>query len=219
MPAPAPNALRVDIVSDVVCPWCVIGYLQLSQAADALGIPLDVHWHPFELNPTMAEDGQNLFEHLSGKYGITADQSAAARAQLRDLGQDLGFDFAFAPDMMMWNTFRAHQLIDWADTFDKAHETKLALFAAHFTHRQNISDPVVLARIAAQVGLDPEAALTMLTEGSQAEQVREKLAFWIKQGVQGVPTMLFAAKYATSGAQGVEGYRKLLGHLVQDAAG
>ena len=108
--------LRVDIVSDVVCPWCVIGYHQLAHAANATVVAIDVHWHPFELNPNMVQEGENLREHLAAKYGTTPEGSRKARARLTEMGAALGFTFNYADDMRMVNTFRAHQLIDIIST-------------------------------------------------------------------------------------------------------
>lgn len=210
--------MRVDIVSDVVCPWCAIGYYQLVQAAEAEGVSLDVHWHPFELNSTMPEDGQGLFEHLSEKYGITKEQSEKNRAQMIALGAELGFRFSFSDEMRMWNTFKAHQLIDWAEQQGRAHETKLALLAAHFSDARNVSDPEVLATIAEEVGLNADHARQALDAQSHAKPVREKQAFWVKNGVQGVPTMIFAAKYASTGAQGVDTYRRILENVLRAPA-
>lgn len=87
------QTIRVDIVSDVVCPWCAIGYFQLAKAADEIGIGIEVHWHPFELNPQMAEEGENLREHLAAKYGTTPEGSKKARERLTDMGAALGFTF------------------------------------------------------------------------------------------------------------------------------
>ena len=210
MPSNAHAPIRVDIVSDVVCPWCAIGYLQLTRAAQDAGVDLDIHWHPFELNPQMSMDGEHLFQHLQGKYGITAEQSQKSRTQITELGADLGFTFAFSDDMYMWNTFRAHQLIDWAESLGKGHEAKLALLHAHFTDLRNVSDPDVLGDIATQIGLNAEAAKAMLSAGTHAQAVREKQAFWTSKGVQGVPTMVFGGKYATTGAQGAEGFGRVL---------
>ncbi|WP_050927482.1 DsbA family oxidoreductase [Aestuariivita boseongensis] len=210
MTAPSPAPIRVDIVSDVVCPWCAIGYLQLAKAAREQSITLDIHWHPFELNPHMAEEGENLFNHLSAKYGITAQQSAQTRAQITQLGQDLGFEFRFSDDMFMWNTFRAHQLIDWAEHQGKAHDLKLALLKAHFTDRRNVSDIDTLCAIAASVGLDADTARVVLENATYADEVRGKQAFWTSKGVQGVPAMIFAGRYGVTGAQGVENYGRIL---------
>lgn len=205
--------IRVDIVSDVVCPWCVIGYHQLAKAARDTQTELDIHWHPFELNPQMAEGGENLREHLAAKYGTTLEGSIKARARLSEMGAALGFKFNYADDMRMYNTFRAHQLIDWATELGKGHEMKQALFAAFFTRREDVSDMQVLADAAACIGLNRADALDMLQSQDRANHLRQKEQFWISQGVRGVPAMVFDQRHLVTGAQGEENYARILLHL------
>lgn len=207
------DPIRVDIVSDVVCPWCAIGYYQLAKASRETGIAVDVHWHPFELNPQMASGGENLREHLAAKYGTTPEGSREARARLTEMGAALGFTFNYADDMRMWNTFRAHQLIDWAEEFGKGHEANLALFEAFFTRRENLADAQVLADVAESIGLDRAATLAMLGSGERAGAVREKERFWTERGVQGVPAMVFDRQHLVSGAQGEATYANVLKQL------
>lgn len=205
--------IRVDIVSDVVCPWCAIGYYQLAKAVRETGIEVDIHWHPFELNPQMAPEGENLRAHLAAKYGTTPEGSRQARARLTEMGAALGFTFNYADDMRMYNTFRAHQLIDWAEEQGKAHEVKLALFAAFFSRREDVSSIAVLAGVATAAGLDGDAARAMLDSGERAEQVRAKEQFWTSRGVRGVPAMIFERQHLVSGAQGEENYAGILRQL------
>lgn len=207
--------LRVDIISDVMCPWCIVGYSQLAKAASDADIDLDVHWHPFELNPQMAEDGENLREHLAAKYGSTPEQSTQVRAQLTNLGQALGFEFNFSDTSHMWNTFRAHQLLDWAEEQGKGHDLKMALFKAHFTDAKNLSDPIVLADVTETVGLDRAEALRLLASEERAAQVRQKQQFWQQQGIQGVPAMVFQQRHLVTGAQGEANYTNILTQLVE----
>ena len=206
----ASSPLTVEIVSDVVCPWCVIGSRQLRAAADAIGVALDIRWAPFELNPQMPADGENLREHLAAKYGTTLEGSIAARKRLTEMGAALGFAFNYADDMRMWNTFRAHQLIDWAEGEGQADAVAEALFAAYFTHRQNLTDLDVLAATAEAAGLDGAAAKAALTENRHAEPVRAKQAQWLRRGVSAAPTMVFSGLYGVAGAQGVERYQTIL---------
>ncbi len=207
--------LRIDIVSDVMCPWCIIGYRQLAQALDAAGTAHELHWHPFELNPTMPPEGQNLREHIIEKYGTTPEQSAASRQQMTALGDDLGFEFAFNDEMRMHNTFLAHQLLHWADQQSQKHALKMALFTAHFTHQRDLSNSDVLADVAAEIGLDRDAALKVLQDQRFADEVRAVQNFWIKQGIQGVPAVVFDSKHLVTGAQGVENYSQILAQLAQ----
>ncbi|KAA3649286.1 MAG: DsbA family oxidoreductase [Proteobacteria bacterium] len=212
MPHPA-QALQIDIVSDVVCPWCLIGYRQLARALAASGTPHEIRWHPFELNPAMPPEGQNLREHLIEKYGTTPEQSDASRQQITALGAELGFAFRFADDMRMHNTFNAHQLLHWADQHGRQHALEEALFAAHFTDRRDLSDPAVLADIAASVGLDHADAAAVLADQRFAAAVREAERHWQAQGIQAVPAIIFNHRYLVSGAQGVDNYTRILEQL------
>lgn len=219
MPDTAPHpAVRIDIVSDVVCPWCIVGYKQLEQALQATGVQADLHWHPFELNPDMPPQGENLRDHLIGKYAITPEQSVAARQQLTDLGASLGFDFAYSDDSRMVNTFRAHQLLDWAEGQGGQHSLKLALFKAYFSDGRDVSDIAVLTDTAAAAGLDPDAAGAVLASGTHAALVRRKQKVWIDNGIRSVPSMVFAGKYLLTGAQGGDTYARALTRCLEDAA-
>ena len=198
--------MKIDIASDVVCPWCIIGYKQLERALHETGIPADIHWHPFELNPDMAAGGENLREHLAAKYGTTPDGSRQARECLTTLGADLGFEFNYADDMRMVNTFRAHQLIHWAEMFGRGHDMKMALFVAFFTHRRDLDDTGILASEAGAIGLDGSEARAVLADGRFAPAVRSAEHYWLSRGVRGVPAIIFEERYLLTGAQGVENY-------------
>lgn len=202
--------VRVDIVSDVVCPWCVIGWRQLAAASAATGIPVAVRWHPFELNPDMPEEGENLRDHVARKYGASAESSRKARDRMTGIGAALGFAFGYSDETRMRNTFRAHQLIDWAETQGRAHETKQALFEAFFTRGEDVSDAEVLAGVAARVGLDPDAAREMLATGERGPRVRAHQAEWLERGIRAVPSMIFEGRRLVPGAQGEESYAVLL---------
>ena len=216
MAEPSPSPLRIDIVSDVVCPWCAIGWRQLEAALAATGIDAEIHWHPFELNPELGPEGEDLFGYLSRKYGITPEQSRANRARITGLGAELGFTFAFDDRSRIRNSFRAHQLIHWAGLAGCAHAAKQALFSAHFTRGEDIADLDVLTRIAAAIGLDPEEARTVLAEGRYAEAVREAETLWTGRGIQAVPAIVFAGRYLVSGAQGMENFGAILERLATD---
>lgn len=205
--------LRIDIVSDVVCPWCVIGYRQLAEALEQTKTPHEIHWHPFELNANMPIEGQNMREHIIEKYGSTKQESDASRVRLTDAGDEVGFEFNFNDDTRMHNTFNLHQLLHWADQQGRMHELKQALFAAHFTHNRNISDINVLADIAAETGLDRNEALAVLEDQRFAQEVREAEKHWQQQGIQSVPAIIFNERHLVSGAQGVDNYLSILDQL------
>ena len=210
--------MRIDIVSDVVCPWCIIGYKQLERALEATGVAADIRWHPFELNPNMAPEGENLREHLAAKYGTTPEGSRKARARLTALGAELGFTFNYADDMRMVNTFRVHQLIHWAGTQGRAHDMKMALFAAFFTAGRDLNDLQVLAERASEIGLDGNAALDILKVGRYAQTVRDWERQWLERGIHGVPAMVFEECYLLTGAQGVENYAAVLKRIIEQQA-
>ncbi|SNS51577.1 DsbA family oxidoreductase [Tropicimonas sediminicola] len=209
------ETLRIDIVSDVVCPWCIVGYRQLVRALEATGTKHEIHWHPFELNPQMPPEGQNLREHIAEKYGASPEESERNRQRLAEIGADLGFAFNYTDDMRMPNTFDAHRLLHWADLQGSKHALKQALFAAYFTDRRDISDHEVLADIAAEVGLDRAKALEVLTEQRHASDVRTEQNFWLRQGIRGVPAMVFDRRHLVTGAQGLDGYIDILNQLAQ----
>lgn len=202
--------IQVDIVSDVMCPWCIVGYKQLEQALGMVNTGAFVRWHPFELNPAMPAQGQNLREHISEKYGSTPAQSAAARKQLADLGTALGFEFNFDDDSRIVNTFAAHQLLGWAQGNGLQHPLKIALFTAHFQDGRDVSDPETLVEIATSVGLDRAAAAEVLASGSHAEETRAHQQFWTSRGISGVPSMIFDGRYLLTGAQGADTYAQML---------
>ncbi len=205
--------LRIDIVSDVVCPWCVVGYKQLDEALKQTQTDYEIHWHPFELNPNMPAEGQNMREHIIEKYGSSAQESDASRARITEAGAEVGFDFNFTDDMRMHNTFNLHQLLHWAQPQGHMHELKQALFTAHFTHGRNISANEVLADIAAEVGLDRAEAVAVLEDQRFAQDVRELEQHWQRQGIQSVPAIIFNEQHLVSGAQGVENFTSILKQL------
>lgn len=213
-----PSPMVVDIVSDVVCPWCVIGYRQLVRALEESGFDATIAWHPFELNPDMAEDGENLREHLSRKYGTTREDSVAARERLTALGAELGFTFDYTDDMRMFNTWRAHQLLFWARQKGQQHTLKMALFQAFFTDRRPIGSIGELSVIAGETGLDGAEAEQALQEGRFADIVRREENTWLSRGIRGVPAMIFNQQYMVTGAQGVSNYREILAQVSGSAA-
>jgi len=161
--------LRIDFVSDTVCPWCAIGYSQLSRALENTGIEVDIHWHPFELNPNLQSGGENLKQYGSDKYGISLDQAQERLNNVISAGKSAGFNFKFTDETRIWNTFDLHQLSFWAKGFGLEHNLKVAAFSAHFTKNVDISDHQVLADLAEQVGLNRKIALDVPTAGKSVD--------------------------------------------------
>ena len=207
--------LRIDIVSDVVCPWCIIGYKQLqlalAQMADAFAV--DIHWQPFELNPHMPAQGQDLREHIAEKYGTSPEQSREMRSRMTALGDALGFTFDYYDGMRIYNTFLAHQLLHWAEGEGRQTELKLALFEAFFSRRENVGDIHLLSAVAGRVGLDPQEALQVLTSGRYAKEVRQDQSRWLDREVHAVPMFYFNDGYPVPGAQEAQTFVRVLEKL------
>lgn len=212
--------LRIDIVSDVVCPWCIIGYKRLEKALATFAdrITPKIVWHPFELNPQMPAEGQNLREHLAKKYGTTKQGSIEARRNLTSLGAALGFTFNYFDEMRMFNTFKAHQLLFWAAGSSLQTALKLRLFRAYFGEQQDISDTDVLLKLVAEVGLDQEQAKDALKQDGLARAVRAEEHQWLERGIRGVPAIIFNERTLVSGAQEVETFEAQIGQLLRDTA-
>ena len=216
----ATTPLRIDLVSDVVCPWCIIGFTQLQRALTQLGdeVEVDLHWHPFELNPQMPAEGQELREHLAQKYGTSVAQSQAARARLTQIAESLGVEFRFYEGMRMHNTFRAHQLLHWAGEQGKQTELELALFETNFSRGENVDDPEVLAAAAGRAGLDEDGARAVLQDGPYADTVREEQRFWLSKGIHAVPSFILDGRYLIPGAQDPEVFVAALRRLLDEKA-
>ena len=210
--------VRIDIVSDVVCPWCVVGFKQLEDALSRLDgeVDADIHWHPFELNPSMPEEGQELREHMGQKYGSTFEQSQAARKRLASIGDSVGFSFNFYEGQRIYNTFLAHQLLRWAEEQGKQTEMELALFESYFSEQENVGDPATLAQVAARVGLDESEAAALLSDGRYADEVRERQRFWLSKGIQAVPSFILGGRYLIPGAQDPDVFVGALEKLAED---
>ena len=216
----APAKVRIDIVSDVVCPWCIIGYKQLQQALAELvdDVDAEIHWHPFELNPHMPPEGQELREHVAEKYGSTPAQSEAARVRLTQIAESLGFEFRFYDGMRIRNTFKAHQLLHWAREQGRQTDLELALFASYFSGGEAVDDIEVLASVAARVGLDKAEATAVLSEGRFAEAVREEQRFWLGKRIHAVPSFILDGRYLIPGAQDPAVFVAALRRLVSEKA-
>jgi predicted DsbA family dithiol-disulfide isomerase len=202
------RTLKIDFVSDVVCPWCVVGLGGLETALERLrpeGIEAEVRFQPFELNPGMAPEGENGGEHLAKKYGTTPEQSAANRAMITQRAAEAwdGFEMRMGPDSRIWNTFDAHRLLHWAGTVGAAEQRALkeALFRAHFTDNRSLADAQVLADAAAAAGLDRDKAVEVLADDLYAAEVRAEEQLWRARGINAVPAVVVEGKYLISGGQ------------------
>tara|TARA_R110002051_G_scaffold283920_1_gene345905 strand:- start:13 stop:657 length:645 start_codon:yes stop_codon:yes gene_type:complete len=210
--------LKIDIVSDVVCPWCTIGYKRLEKAIQELGVAdqIDIEWQPFELNPNMPAEGQNLNEHITEKYGSTLEQQNQSKKMMTDVGEELGFKFDYFDDMRMVNTFDAHVLLEYANDFGKQTELKMTLTKAFFSDRKDVSKRDVLKAALLEVGLNADEALAKLDSDEARLEVRNKQGYWKNMGVNSVPTIVFNRKSAVTGAQPVDTFKQVLSELIAE---
>lgn len=222
----APAHLRIDIWSDVMCPWCIIGYKQLEQALGDLEgeIEADISWHPFELNRDMPVEGEDMGQHMLRKYGVPPEQAASDR--MARIADKAGYSMRYAgegeePPRRIWNTLRAHKLLHWAlDAHGQQAQTrlKLALFDAHFQQRRNMSDDATLLEIAESVGLDREGAAAALADEALSDTIRAEQAEALEMGITAVPMMLVNHKFMIPGAQEPETYAAYLRKVVERSA-
>lgn len=221
--------LSVDIVSDVMCPWCIIGWLKFQRVMTHFAgrLYFRVQWHPFELNPDMPAEGEDAAEHVMRKYGISAEQSRANSGKMASVAADLGFAFNRGPGFRMRNSFDAHRLLTWAGALEEPEQAeatgvqtalKLALFAAHFTDNRDVSDHGVLADVASSVGLDRNRAVAILTSGEFGEMVRTEEGYWADQNITGVPAFILGGRMLIPGAQDPEVFIRVIENKILSAA-
>jgi len=212
--------VAVDVWSDVMCPWCAVGYTQFAKAVEALEGELDVElrWMPFELNPDLPPEGKDQAKHLAEVYGRSPEEVAAMRTQMQATAARAGFPMDYAgegdePPAMMWNTFEAHKLLRWA-LADQGPEAqtrlKLALLKAHFQQRRNVSDREVLLDVAAAEGFDRVKAAEALADEALAIAVRTEEQRGRQAGINSVPSFVIAGKYLFQGAREPADYAGIL---------
>ncbi|WP_205959603.1 DsbA family oxidoreductase [Ramlibacter humi] len=215
------SALKIDFVSDVACPWCAVGLSSLEQALQRMGdVKTELHFQPFELNPSMGPEGQDITEHLSQKYGSTAEQQAANWQAIRERGQTVGFDFRKEGRGRVWNTFDAHRLLHWAGSLpgDAQHKLKKSLLRAYFTEATNVSDAQVLLAAVDRAGLDRARAQAILETGEFAREVREQEAHWQQLGIRAVPSVVINGRHLIQGGQPPEVFEQALRQIAAQPA-
>ncbi|WP_140632688.1 DsbA family oxidoreductase [Methylibium rhizosphaerae] len=206
------NAMKIDIVSDVVCPWCAIGLKSLETALARLDgqVSAELHFQPFELNPQMGPEGQDIVEHLSQKYGIDAEQIERNQHNIRERGASVGFRFEMDKRSRTYNTFDAHRLLHWAGLEGRQLPLKHALLEAYFTHGRNPGDHEVLVQLAADVGLDAARAREVLASGAYADEVKQRERFYLDHGIHSVPAVIVNDRHLISGGQPPEVFEQAL---------
>lgn len=213
--------LRIDLVSDIACPWCAIGYARLQQALQSLGgaVEVDLHWRAFELNPDPALVPEPILPALCRKYGVPEAQMRQSQQMLMQLATGLGLNFSGMDQRLTCNTFDAHRLLKWAaaaypaspesDSLQQAWAQnvsaqtalKLVLFEAYFGRAEQVSEPQVLLRCVEAAGLDTDAAAQVLASTQFTDEVRAEEAAYQQAGISSVPAFVINQRYLISGAQ------------------
>ncbi len=215
--------MKIDFVSDVACPWCAIGLYSLEAALKRIGaeVPVTLHMQPFELNPDMAAEGVDAAQYLQKKYGISPAQLEANRANIRTRGAELGF--VFGDRARVWNTFNAHRLLHWAGVMDEAEPgrgfqraLKHALLRAYHGEGRNPGDTAVLLELAAEAGLDAEAARKVLEGDVYAAEVRQAETFWHQNGINAVPSVIINDRHLIQGGQPPEVFEQAIRQIAAD---
>ncbi len=202
--------MKIEFVSDVACPWCAVGLSSLERALERIGDawPVELHFEPFELNPTMGPEGADAAGYLRAKYGLTSAQLAANRATIHERGAAVGF--TFGERTHVWNTFDAHRLLHWAGLEGRQRELKHALLRAYHGEGRNPGAHDVLLELAGEVGLDVERARNVLESGEYTAEVRERERHWQELGISAVPSVIVNDRHLISGGQPPEVFEQAL---------
>ncbi|WP_321781944.1 DsbA family oxidoreductase [Paraburkholderia sp. J94] len=212
------QALQIDFISDIACPWCAIGLSSLQRALANLGDSVDANLtvHPFELNPDMTPGGESIVDYLGKKYGRTPEQIAETQEAIRERGASVGFEFG--PRTRIYNTFDAHRLLYWARLEGRQVPLKLALLRAYHGEGKDTSDHATLVAAAQSVGLDAQKAREVLETGAYADEVRGEEQQAQAMGIQSVPAIVFNEQYLISGGQPVETFENAIKQILEEAA-
>jgi predicted DsbA family dithiol-disulfide isomerase len=216
-------SLKIDFVSDVSCPWCAVGLGALEEALGKLQgeVSAELHFQPFELNPKMPAEGQDIGEHLTQKYGSTAEQQVQIRETIRARGAEVGFAFNPEGRGRIWNTFDAHRLLHWAEhegAPGQQHALKKALLAACHTRSEAMGDHGVLLGCVREVGLDEARAQAILASDEFAQAVREREGFYTSVGIHSVPAVIVNDRHLISGGQPAAVFEQALRQIASEMA-
>lgn len=214
------KTLKIDFVSDVVCPWCAIGLASLEIALKRLQgeVAAELHFQPFELHPDMGPEGVEVVPYLAKKYGMSAEQVERNQQSIAERGKAVGFEFRMERRNRTWNTFDAHRLLHWAGEVGAAQQRALkhALLSAHFTEGENPGARAVLLRCAAQAGLDATRAAAVVDGDEYADAVREREQLYQQAGISSVPSVIVNERYLIQGGQPPELFEKSLREIAAE---
>ncbi|MGO4279343.1 Predicted dithiol-disulfide isomerase, DsbA family [Cupriavidus sp. OV038] len=210
--------LRIDFVSDIACPWCAIGLSSLQVALSRLGdaVAAEIVVHPFELNPQMGPEGEDIVGYISKKYGRTPAQIAETQTMIRARGAEVGF--TFGPREWVYNTFDAHRLLEWAGQQAPAKQLALkeALLRAYHGEGKDPSSHAVLVEAAQSAGLDVAAARAVLDSDDFVEEVRAEEQQSQAMGITSVPSIIFDNRYLVTGGQAPEAFEQAIRQILAE---
>lgn len=211
--------LKLDMVSDISCPWCLIGQRSLQKAVDNLdtGIEVELEWQPFELNPDMPAEGELLYPHIQNKYGLTQAQVEQNQQVIAARGEALGLAFQIDQQSRIYNTFDAHRLLQWAADQGRQCELKSALFSLYFEQRGNPGKRADLLQAVETSGLERDQAAVILDSDAFADQVRVRESHYRSLGISSVPTLIINGRYSVVGAQPVETFARAMQTVLAEA--
>ena len=214
--------IKIDYVSDIACPWCAVGLGNLNQAIDQLSdqANFEVHFRPFELNPNMPKGGQDAIEHLTEKYGLTAEQVKTNQANIRAKALEAGFEFHPEGRKRVYNTFDAHRLLHWAGQefgLEKQAILKKELLNTYFCLAVNLDDQHNLLDAVTRSGLDQDRALEVLKNNEFAKEVRTEEATYTNAGINSVPAIILNNQYLMQGAQPPESFVNAFAQLIEQS--
>jgi predicted DsbA family dithiol-disulfide isomerase len=213
--------LTIDFVSDIACPWCAVGLSSLLQAIQRCEnvVSVSLHIHPFELNPGMSAEGEELVEHLRRKYGSTPEQQAQMRQTIAERGAAVGFTFHQDGRGRIVNTFNAHRLLHWAGTQSALQQLHLkrALLEAYHGRAERVDHDAVLLAAVKSVGLDSLRVQQILATDEFADDVRQAEQQWQANGIQSVPAIIINQQYLISGGQPPEVFEQALRQIAAES--
>jgi len=211
------NLVEIDVVSDVMCPWCYVGKRRLEKALELLpdNIEVKINWRPFQLDPTIPPEGRDRQKYLSQKFG-SPEQIADVYDPIRQAGEIEGIPFNFEGITLSPNTINVHRLLRWAAQSDLQDEMSERLFRAYFIDGADLTDNAVLVDIAGKTGLEEDVIARLLEGDVDRKEVHEEMLHYQKMGVSSVPTIIVGKKYAVIGAQQAEAIAEVIEGIVAE---
>lgn len=214
--------VKIDFVSDIACPWCAVGLASLEQAIERVGdqVSVSLHFQPFELNPNMPPEGEDILEHLMRKYQISEEQVAQNHEHIRERGAAVGFSFNLEGRKRTYNTFDAHRLLHWAaesGDADAQRRLKWRLLSAYFSEGADPSSHEVLLLAVEQSGLDVAQATEILNSDRWHDEVRRQQQFYLSQGIHSVPAVIINDRYLVQGGQPPEAFEQALRQIAAES--